>query len=82
MNIEKVRIEYPKLIILGEINKIALSKGKNEIVEELKKVKRMIKKRGYIPFTDQAVPPDVSFENYCFFRKGLKKILKSNLKYY
>jgi len=77
-DIEKIRIKYPKLIILGGINKIALSKDENEIGGELKKVERMIKTGGYIPFTDHAVPPDVSFDNYCFFRQGLKKILRGN----
>ena len=77
MDIEKIRRKYPRLIILGGINKIALSKGRNNIIKELNKVKRVIKKGGYIPFTDHSVPPDVSFEDYCFFRKKLKMILKN-----
>ncbi len=75
MDIEKVRSLYPELIIMGGIDKIALSKGREDIIKELEKARRMIKAGGYIPYTDHAVQPDVSFENYKFFREELKKIL-------
>ncbi|MBM3708103.1 MAG: hypothetical protein FJW69_07175 [Actinobacteria bacterium] len=75
IDIEKIRAKHPELIIMGGIDKNALSKGKNEIKKEIEKAKRMIKSGGFIPYTDHLVPPDVSFENYKFFRNELKKIL-------
>jgi len=78
MDIEKIRKEYPGLIIMGGIDKIALAKGRNEILKEIAKAKRMIKNGGFIPYTDHAVPPDVSFDNYKFFRYELKKVLGQN----
>ncbi|MCL5986174.1 MAG: hypothetical protein M1371_06365 [Actinobacteria bacterium] len=77
MDIEKVRENYPKLIIMGGIDKMALASGKEAILREIVKVKRMIKRGGYIPYTDHMVPPDVSFNNYKFFREELAAILKS-----
>ncbi|MCL5772191.1 MAG: hypothetical protein M1479_07950, partial [Actinobacteria bacterium] len=76
MNIEKIRNLYPNLVIMGGIDKISIAKGKENIKKEINKVKRMLRKGRFIPTTDHAVPPDVSFENYCFFRNELRKIIK------
>ena len=78
MDIERIREMYPNIIIMGGIDKTALSKGKSAILNELKKVERMLSRGGYIPYTDHMVPPEVSFENYKFFRFKLKEILDSS----
>ncbi|HUU41084.1 MAG TPA: uroporphyrinogen decarboxylase family protein [Desulfatiglandales bacterium] len=75
MDVEKVRAQYPRLIIMGGIDKTALSKGKDSIKKEIEKAKRMIGIGGYIPYTDHAVQPDVSFDNYKFYRESLAKLL-------
>ena len=76
LDIERIRNEYPKLIIMGGVNKMALAQGKDAIDKEISKVERMLGKGGYLPFTDHAVPPDVSFENYRYFRDRLKAIIR------
>lgn len=75
MDIEKIRSMYPKLVILGGINKMALSQGKDAIDLEVAKADRMLDKGGFLPYTDHMVPPEVSFENYVYFRKKLKEVL-------
>lgn len=75
LDIEKIREDYPDLVIMGGIDKKALSKDKKTILKELKKVNRMVLKGGYIPYTDHMVPPEVSFDNYKFYRNELKKII-------
>lgn len=75
MDVEKIRGKYPDLIIMGGIDKTALSRDKGAIKKEVEKAKRTIATGGYIPYTDHAVPPDVSFENYKFFRKELAQVL-------
>ena len=75
MDIEKTRKEYPDLVIMGGIDKIALAKGKKEIMEVVAKAGRVVESGGCIPYTDHAVPPDVSFDNYRFFREELAKVL-------
>ena len=77
MNIEHIREKYPDLIIMGGIDKKALANGKTAIDRELEKVRRMLPKGGYIPYTDHAVPPDVSFDNYSYYCRGLKDIISS-----
>jgi uroporphyrinogen decarboxylase len=73
-DIERVRDRFPSLQILGGIDKTALQ-DKNGIDRELEKVGRMIKRGGYIPYVDHAYPPDISYENYRYFREKLNTIV-------
>ena len=36
----------------------------------------LVEHGGYIPCVDHRVPPDVSFENYCYYVEKKKDILK------
>lgn len=71
-----MRKEYGReLIIGGAIDKRALAKGKAEIEEEvLSKVPFLLRQGGYFPAVDHAVPPDVSFENYCYYINLLRNV--------
>jgi uroporphyrinogen decarboxylase len=73
-DIERVRDRFPSLQILGGIDKTALQ-DKNGIDRELEKVGRMIKRGGYIPYVDHDYPPDISYENYRYFREKLNTIV-------
>jgi len=71
MNIEKVRAEYPDLVIMGGLDKIAISMGKDGVKKEVEKVRKVLDTGGYIPYTDHAVLPEVSFDNHRFSEKRL-----------
>jgi uroporphyrinogen decarboxylase len=73
-DIERVRKKHPRFEMLGGIDKTALQ-NKESIDEELKKVTRMLKTGGYVPYVDHAYPPDISYENYVYFRKKLNGIV-------
>jgi uroporphyrinogen decarboxylase len=73
-DIERVRKNYPGLEILGGFDKTALQ-SREKIDSEFEKVKRMLKKGGFVPYVDHAFPPDISFENYKYFREGLNEIV-------
>ncbi|HEB32326.1 MAG TPA: hypothetical protein ENI15_15870 [Spirochaetes bacterium] len=73
-DIERVRKNYPDLEILGGFDKTALQ-SREKIDSEFDKVKRMVKKGGFVPYVDHAFPPDISFENYKYFREGLNAIV-------
>jgi len=63
-----IREKFPNLALLGGIDKQALIKGKEEIEEEiLRKVPKMLESGGYFPSVDHHIPPDVSFENFCYY---------------
>ena len=71
-----IRKKYGKdLIIGGAIDKQALIKGKEAIREEvMSKVPFLLQQGGYFPSVDHLVPPDVTFENYCYFINLMREI--------
>lgn len=73
-DIERVRKMYPKVEIFGGVDKNALE-NKEKIDKELDKVVKMIKKGGYIPHIDHAVPPNVSWDNFKYYREKLNSII-------
>jgi uroporphyrinogen decarboxylase len=76
-DLAEIRKKYPELIIWGGIDKNELSKDKEHIDKELDKVSWLIKQGGYIPFNDHLVPPNVSWENFKYYREKLNKIVDS-----
>jgi uroporphyrinogen-III decarboxylase len=67
--------KYPETIFLGGIDKRKIALDKDEIKKEVDRVIPAMKKRGgYIPMFDHGVPPDVSFENYLFYRRYITSI--------
>ena len=71
-----LRKKYGKdLIIGGGIDKRALTKGKEAIREEvMSKVPFLLETGGYFPTIDHTVPPDVPFENYCYYINLMRKV--------
>jgi uroporphyrinogen decarboxylase len=71
-----IRKKYGKdLIIGGTIDKRALIKGKEAIREEvMSKVPFLLETGGYFPSIDHLVPPDVTFENYCYFINLMREV--------
>jgi hypothetical protein len=71
-----LRKEYGKdLIIGGTIDKRALLKGKEAIKEEvMSKVPFLLEKGGYFPSIDHCVPPDITFENYCYYINTIREV--------
>lgn len=71
-----LRKKYGKDLILGgAIDKRALIKGKEAIREEImSKVPFLLEQGGYFPTVDHQVPPDVTFENYCYYINTLREV--------
>jgi len=71
-----MRKKYGKdLIIGGTIDKRALIKGKEAIREEvMSKVPFLLEQGGYFPSVDHHVPPDVTFENYCYYINLIREV--------
>lgn len=66
----KVSNQFGKRVPMrGYFSKWALIKGKEAIDKEFKRLEPLFKRGGFIPHIDHAVPPDVSWENYCYYRK-------------
>jgi uroporphyrinogen decarboxylase len=72
----KIRKKYPELRILGGFDKNTLTKDKEYINLELERMKIMISMGGFIPFIDHHIPPNVSWENFKYYRNSLNKIIE------
>ena len=76
MNVAAVRRAFPRLQILGGVDKIALAQGPDGIAAALADVPWMLKQGGYIPYVDHLVPPDVSWENFRTYRRRLNALIE------
>lgn len=62
------------IVLVGNIDKRMLSKGKKEIDKEVEKVRILLEQGGYFPAVDHSVPPDVPLENFVYLLERLKNL--------
>lgn len=75
MDVVEIRKHYPKIRLIGGVDKMKISKGKEGIESEIKRIFPVVKQGGYIPGFDHQVPPEVSLEDYKHYLKRLRSIL-------
>jgi len=76
MDVVKLRKVFPKLQLIGGIDKRSIAQGKREIDEELSRVATIIDKGGYIPCIDHSVTRDISWDNFCYYRRRLNQLIE------
>lgn len=70
----ELRREYGrKLLMFGNIDKRELAKGPEAIDREVSRKMPLALEGGFFIGVDHAVPPDVSFENYVYYVKALRR---------
>ncbi len=76
MDVVQIRKDFPRLQIFGGIDKMQLALDKSAIDRELKAkvTPEMLRHGGYIPHVDHQVPPNVSWENFKYYRERLAAI--------
>jgi len=75
MDGRKIREKYGNnIILMGNVDKQALARGKKEIDAEIAKVKSLLEHSGYFPSVDHHIPPDVSYANMLYFLNELRKL--------
>ena len=65
--------EYDSAFTVSQFQRAAFKY--KSINKEIVKVKEMSKFSGYIPFGDHLIPPNVSWENYKYFRQNIKEVI-------
>jgi len=65
------------IVLVGNVDKRSLIRGKNEIDKEIEKIKILISQGGYFPAVDHSIPPDVPYENFKYFLNAIKKLQSS-----
>ena len=77
MDVVEVRKNFPRLRILGGMNKMQIARGRAAIDAELDaKLPFMLERGGYIPFVDHHVPPDISWEDFVYYRARLREMCR------
>jgi hypothetical protein len=74
MDVREIRRRFPRLQILGGVDKKEIA-GRERIDAELaRRLPGMVSTGGYIPMADHQVPPEVSWEDYRYYRKRVAEI--------
>lgn len=74
-DVARIRADYPRLGMMGGIDKRALAAGPAAIDRELARVAPVIAQGRYIPALDHLVPDDVSWDHYCYYADALRRQL-------
>lgn len=76
MDVTAVRKQYGRdLRLWGGVDKRALTKDKTAIDAEIARHKWLIDDGGFVPMLDHSAPPDIPYENYCYFMERLRSNL-------
>jgi len=67
------RKKFPTLCICGGIDKMEIAKGPAAIDRELDRIDSMFKGSGYWPSVDHLIHPEISWEDFKYFVKEMKK---------
>lgn len=75
MDVVEVRRAFPRLQMIGGIERVALARGKDAIDRELARVAPLIHSGGYLPSVDHYFSSDISWESLSYFFDGLRRIV-------
>ena len=74
MDVDRLRREYPRLLMIGGVDKKALARGPAAIDAEIAKIRRTIATGGYVPFFDHGLPHDVCWDDFVYFARQLQTL--------
>jgi len=78
MDVLAARKKYPELQIMGGIPKSRIPLGRQQIDKLLEPVGQLLKYGGYIPYGDHLIPPEVPWEDFCYYREKLNEMIDQN----
>jgi uroporphyrinogen decarboxylase len=71
-----IRDAYPRLQLVGGVDKRPLISGRREPIDaELDRIAPLLERGGYIPHIDHAVPHDISWDSFRYYRERLIQII-------
>jgi hypothetical protein len=72
-----IRKKYGKSLRLwGAVDKRELTKDHKAIDDHLRELAPLVEEGGFIPTVDHLVPPDVSYENFCYYMRRKQALLE------
>ncbi len=74
MDVREVRAAFPRLVIVGGLDKRTLATSRQAIDDELvAKLPAMYRAGGYIATLDHSVPPDVPWQHFCHYMARVRE---------
>jgi uroporphyrinogen decarboxylase len=71
-----IREAYPRLQLIGGVDKRPLITGDRAAIDaELSRIAPLLARGGYIPHIDHAVPQDISWDSFRYYRERLNEII-------
>jgi uroporphyrinogen-III decarboxylase len=67
------RKQYPRLAMMGGIDKREIAKGREYIDRELERIDEIFQDNGYIPALDHLIHPEISWQDFHYFIIRLKQ---------
>lgn len=67
----KLRVEYPDLVIIGNYDKMVMNKGEEMIRGEFERLVPAMKAGRFIPSVDHQTPLAVSMDDYAIYKRLL-----------
>jgi uroporphyrinogen decarboxylase len=69
----------PELLMMGGISKLALAGTHADISAAVEHVMPLVEEKGFIPFADHRVPPDVPLANYLYYIERVRERVAGNV---
>jgi uroporphyrinogen decarboxylase len=69
----------PRMGLRGAFDKRALIEGPDAIDAEFDRLLPLVERHALVMHVDHLVPPDVSYENYCYYRRRKLEIIGKEL---
>jgi uroporphyrinogen decarboxylase len=71
----RIRQKYgPSFCMVGGIDKREIARGKREIDAQIRRViLPLLEEGGFIPTIDHSIPPEVSYDNFCYYLEQKRK---------
>ena len=74
-NVADLRRDFPDMAFVGGVDKREIAKGRDAIDRELaKRMPVALESGGYIPHIDHSVPPDISLDDFRYYRSRLAEM--------
>ena len=71
-----IREPYPRLQLVGGVDKRPLIAGDLAAIDaELSRIAPLLERGGYIPHIDHAVPEDIPWDSFRYYRERLNEII-------
>ena len=72
----RLRTLFPGVALSGGVDKRALSQdGREGVRREMKRLAPLVKDGGFIPYIDHFIPPDISYETFCYYMEAKREML-------